>query len=180
MRSPCRDESGFSGRPSTSHVGRPSVKLRKWPTLVATSTSSFGPFQVSKGLAHQLFTGLFFAAGAVVGPSGVDVTAAGVQRGMQGFDADLVATIVFDGQRHFAVAMAVVENGPRLRNNAMVIPFNSNETVCVRFQRKQNAGFTARRTSRHPSHRTSHRNRSRRPSRSWRNRHRNQRMVLPR
>ena len=40
--------------------------------------------------------------------------------------------------------MAVVENGPRLRNNAMVIPFNSNETVCVRFQRKQNAGFTAR------------------------------------
>ena len=62
------------------------------------------PLPGLKGLAHQLFTGLFFAAGAVVGPSGVDVAAAGVQRGMQGFDADLVAAIVFDGQRHFAVA----------------------------------------------------------------------------
>lgn len=138
------------------------------------------PLPGLKGLAHQLFTGLFFAAGAVVGPSGVDVTAAGVQRGMQGFDADLVATIVSMVSGISPWPMAVVENGPRLRNNAMVIPFNSNETVCVRFQRKQNAGFTARRTSRHPSHRTSHRNRSRRPSRSWRNRHRNRRMVLPR
>ena len=92
---------------------------------------------------------------------------------------DRGGTILGTSRQPFKL-MAVVENGPRLRNNAMVIPFNSNETVCVRFQRKQNAGFTARRTSRHPSHRTSHRNRSRRPSRSWRNRHRNQRMVLPR
>lgn len=114
------------------------------------------------------FSGLFFAAGAVVGPSGVDVTAAGVQRGMQ-------VSMPTSWPRLFSMVsgispwpMAVVENGPRLRNNAMVIPFNSNETVCVRFQRKQNAGFTAHRTSRHPNRRTSHRNRSRHPSRSWR------------
>ena len=62
------------------------------------------PLPGLKGLAHQLFTGLLLAAGAVVGPSGVDVAAAGVQRGVQGFDADLMAAVVFDGQRHFAVA----------------------------------------------------------------------------
>ena len=109
------------------------------------------PLPGLKGLAHQLFTGLFFAAGAVVGPSGVDVTAAASSEACR-------VSMPTSWPRLFSMVsgispwpMAVVENGPRLRNNAMVIPFNSNETVCVRFQRKQNAGFTARRTSRHPT-----------------------------
>ena len=56
-----------------------------------------------KGLAHQLLAGLLLATGAVIGPCGVDMAASGIQRSVQGFDADLVAAVVFDGQRHFAV-----------------------------------------------------------------------------
>ena len=56
------------------------------------------------GLADQLFAGLLFAAGAVVGPSRVEVTTAGVECGVDGLDALIVAEVVLDGQRHFAEA----------------------------------------------------------------------------
>ncbi len=56
-----------------------------------------------KRLTHQLFAGLFLFARRVVRPSGVDVTASGIQRGVQCFDTDIVTTIVFNGQRHFAM-----------------------------------------------------------------------------
>ena len=57
-----------------------------------------------KRLTHQLFAGLFLFARRVVRPSGVDVTASGIQRGVQCFDTDIVTTIVFNGQRHFTMA----------------------------------------------------------------------------
>ena len=53
-------------------------------------------------LAHQLLAGLLLAARAVVGPGGVDMTAAGVQRGMDGLDALGPAEVVLDGQGHLA------------------------------------------------------------------------------
>ena len=56
-----------------------------------------------KRLTHQLFAGLFLFARRVVRPSGIDVTASGIQRGMQRFDTDIVTTIVFNGQWHFAM-----------------------------------------------------------------------------
>ena len=62
------------------------------------------PLPCVQRFADQLFAGLLLFARRVVGPCGVDVAAAGVKRGVQGFDADVVAAVVFDGQRHFAVA----------------------------------------------------------------------------
>lgn len=54
-----------------------------------------------KRLTHQLFAGLFLFARRVVRPSGVDVTASGIQRGVQCFDTDIVTTIDFQWSTAF-------------------------------------------------------------------------------
>ena len=49
------------------------------------------------GLADQLFAGLLLLTGGVIRPRGVDMTAASIQRCMQGLDTDIVAPVVFNG-----------------------------------------------------------------------------------
>ena len=89
-------------------VARPD-RLVTIPCAAQTDLGCHGDFLTRslprfQRLTHQFFAGLLLFSRRVVGPCGVDVAAACVKRGVQGFDADVVAAIVFDGQRHFTVA----------------------------------------------------------------------------
>ena len=89
-------------------VARPD-RLVAIPRAAQTDLGGHGDFLTRslprfQRLTHQFFAGLLLFSRRVVGPCGVDVAAACVKRGVQGFDADVVAAIVFDGQRHFTVA----------------------------------------------------------------------------
>lgn len=82
-------------------VARPD-RLVAIPRAAQTDLGGHGdfltrPLPCVQRFADQLFAGLFLFARRVVGPCRVDVAAAGVKRGVQGFDADVVAPVVFNG-----------------------------------------------------------------------------------
>ena len=82
-------------------VARPD-RLVTIPCAAQTDLGCHGDFLTRslprfQRLTHQFFAGLLLFSRRVVGPCGVDVAAACVQRCMQGLDTDIVAPVVFNG-----------------------------------------------------------------------------------